>query len=401
MKIIFPYLALFAFISACLGLLSFGASHGGKYLLFVGTYTDVDGKDSGSKGIYSFDFDEASGKLESLGVAAETTSPSFLAAAPGGKFLYAVNETRDYKGEASGGVTAFSIIPKTGKLAEINKVASRGSDPCYIAFDKTGRYVLVANYTGGNVAVFPVSSDGHISEASSVQKDAGAPGPKKDRQESPHAHWIETSAHNRFAYVADLGLDRVLVYKFDASHGTLSRGDFGGTKSSGTNDFFSATLAPATGPRHVAFSSDGKFMYVLGELDSTVTVFTNNKETFRSIQKISALPTGFSGRNDAAEIAIHPSGKFLYTSNRGDDSIAVFVIDRTTGKLTFLQRVPVEGKEPRNFVIDPPGARLLVANENSGNIVQFKIDSGTGKLTSEGEVAKVPAPVSLVFVAVD
>src|SRR5205807_205961 len=202
----------------------------------------------------------------------------------------------------------------------------RGADPCYISFDRTGKYVLVANYTGGTVAVFPVSADGHIREASSVQDDKGTLGPNKERQEHAHAHWIEASARNRFAYVADLGLDRVLIYKFDAAKGALSPGESGAGESTpnGAKDFFSATLAPGTGPRHVAFSSDGNFMYVLGEVDSTVTVLANeSNETFKSIQKISALPAGFSGKNDAAEIVMHPGGKFLYSSNRGDDSIAV------------------------------------------------------------------------------
>ena len=380
----------------------------GKYFLFVGTYTDVDGKDSGSKGIYSYRFDESSGKLSSSGVAAETTNPSFLAAAPGGMFLYAVNEVRDYKGAASGGVTAFGIDRKTGKLAQLDEVASRGSDPCYISFDRSGKYAFVANYTGGDVAVLPLLSDGRVAEASSVFNDTGALGPNKDRQDAPHAHWIEVSARNRFAYVSDLGLDRVLIYKFDSTKGTLSPGESTAAAAeakpgaSGSEDTFSATLAPGTGPRHVAFSASGDFMYVLGELDSTVTVFSNGaKNTFRSIQKISALPPGFSGKNDAAEIAVHPSGKFLYTSNRGDDSIAVFTIDRTTGKLTFTQRVPSGGKTPRNFTIDPQGARLLVANQDSGNIVEFEIDQATGMLKSMGEVAQVPSPVCLVFVALD
>jgi 6-phosphogluconolactonase len=380
----------------------------GKYFLFVGTYTDTDGKDTGSRGIYSYRFDESSGKLTSLGVAAETANPSFLAVAPGERFLYAVNEVHDYKGASSGGVTAFGIDRKTGKLAQLNEVASRGSDPCYISFDRSGKYALVANYTGGNVAVLPLLSDGRVAEASSVLNDTGALGPNKDRQDAPHAHWIEASVRNRFAYVADLGLDRVLIYKFDATKGALTPGESAPTAAkakpgaSGSEDPFSATLAPGTGPRHVAFSAGGDFMCVLGELDSTVTVFANDaKETFRSIQKISALPAGFSGKNDAAEIAIHPSGKFLYTSNRGDDSIAVFSVDHTTGKLTFTQRVPSGGKTPRNFTIDPQGSRLLVANQESGNIVEFRIDQATGMLKSMGEVAQVPSPVCLVFVALD
>jgi 6-phosphogluconolactonase len=405
MKIIFRYLAPFALLLSFASPLSFGGSHGEKYILFVGTYTQENGKDSGSKGIYSYDFDGPSGKVTPLGVAAETTNPSFLAVTTGGKFLYAVNETHDYKGAASGGVTAFRIDRKAGKLTQIDEVASRGSDPCYISFDRAGKYALVANYTGGNVAVFPLMADGRVGEASSVVKDAGTLGPNKERQDTPHAHWIEVSARNQFAYVADLGLDRVLIYKFDATKGVLTPGEpakTASTAASDSKDFFSATLAPGTGPRHIAFSKSGDFMYVLGEMDSTVTVFANEgKETFRSIQKISALPAGFSGKNDAAEIAIHPSGKFLYTSNRGDDSIAVFTIDAASGKLTSTQRVPSGGKTPRNFAIDPQGTHLLVANEESGNIVEFSIDQSSGKLTGVGEIAKVPAPVCLVFMAVD
>lgn len=377
----------------CIATASFARS--ARYLVLVGTYTTMDGKDTGSKGIYGYRFNESSGKLAPLGVAAETVNPSFLVVAPNERFVYAVNELQNYKDEASGGVTAFALDRKTGKLTQLNEVASRGADPCYISFDRTGKYVLVANYTGGTVAAFPISQNGHIEEASSVQEDKGQLGPNKERQEHPHAHFIETSAHNHYAYVSDLGLDRVLIYKFDATKGLLS------SEASGpeNTNFYSATLAPGTGPRHVAFSSDGNFMYVLGEMDATVTVFKNDKETFQSIQKIPSLPDGFSGENTAAEIKIHPSGKFLYTSNRGEDTIVVFAIDQGTGKLTFVQRISTEGKEPRNFAIDPAGSRLLVANQNSGNIVGFKIDSATGRLTSEGEVAKVPAPVCIVFLS--
>jgi 6-phosphogluconolactonase len=373
------------------------------YILYVGTYTGGE-----SKGIYAYGYDAASGKLTPLGLAAETANPSFLTVDAGRKFLYAVNEVHDYKGEASGGVTAFAIGDrKTGKLTELNEVSSHGADPCYIAIDRSGKYVLVANYTGGNVAVLPILSGGRIGEAASVLKDAGALGPNKDRQDAPHAHWIEASARNRFVYVADLGLDRVLIYKLDATKGTLNTGEAATSASMDkaspdAKDFFSATLAPATGPRHIAFSGDGKFMYVLGELDSTVTVFANDaNETFHSLQKISALPAGFSGTNDAAEIAMHPSGKFLYTSNRGDDSIAAFAIDGATGKLTFLQRVPSGGKTPRNFAIDPEGKRLLAANEESGNIVEFNIDAATGQLTPTGEVGETASAVDLMFMAVD
>lgn len=372
----------------------------GHYILYVGTYTSGE-----SKGIYEYGYDAASGKLTSLGLAAATVNPSFLAVDRGYRFLYAVNEIPEYNGAASGGVTAFAIDRKTGKLAQLNEVASRGADPCYISFDKTGKFAFVANYTGGNVAAFPILPDGHLGDASSVMKDAGALGPNRERQEAPHAHWVEASARNRFAYVSDLGLDRVLIYKFDATKGALNLGNVAPVEKAGSSnakDFFSATLDPGTGPRHVAFSANGNSMYVLGELDSTVTVFANDaKETFRSVQKISALPAGFAGQNTAAEIVVHPSGKFLYTSNRGDDSIVVFAIDHANGKLTFIQRVPSGGNEPRNFALDPAGSRLFAANQTSGNIVEFTINQATGELTPTGEIAKVPSPVCLVFVLVD
>ena len=389
----FPLLILL--LSLC------GASHAKDskhYVLYVGTYTNGD-----SKGIYAYNYDATTGAVQSLGLAAETQNPSFLAADAKGEHLFAVNETQKYQGESSGGVTSFTIDRKTGKLSQPNEVASHGADPCYISLDRSGKYLLVANYTAGNVAVIPILPDGHLGEASSVQKDTGALGPNKERQEGSHAHFIQASARNRFAYVADLGLDRVLIYRFDAEKGVLSPGgSAGGAGAAGGKDFFSATLAPGTGPRHVAFSADGRFMYVLGELDATVTVFANDaKGTYRSIQKISSLPATFSGENTAAEIAIHPSGEFLYTSNRGDDSIAEFSIDQSSGKVTLLGNVSTLGKAPRHFAIDPTGTRLLVANQDTGNIVEYEIDAATGKLSKPREIGKVPSAVCLLFVAAE
>jgi len=358
------------------------------YILYVGTYTTGE-----SKGIYAYRYDAETGKLQSLGLAAATENPSFLAVDAKNEHLYAVNETGNFKG-TSGGVTAFSIDRKTAKLSQLNEVASGGADPCYISLDRSGKYLLVANYTGGTVAVLPILADGRLGEATSVVADEGTLGPNKERQEKPHAHWIQATAHNRFVYVSDLGLDRILIYKFDAAKGTLSRAESTGA----AKDFFSAKLAPGTGPRHVAFSADGKFMYVLGEMDATVTVFSNDdNETYRSVQKIASLPANFSGENTAAEIAIHPNGKFLYTSNRGADSLAEFSIDQQSGKLTLVAQMPTFGKEPRHFAIDPTGKRLLAANQNSNTIVEYAIDESTGKLSKIGDEVSVPAPVCLVF----
>jgi len=364
-----------------------------QYILYVGTYTT-----GNSKGIYAYRYNSESGELQPLGLAAATENPSFLASDKANEHLFAVNETTKYQGQSSGGVTAFSLDRKTGKLTQLNQVASRGADPCYVSLDRSGKYLLVANYTGGTVSVLPVLADGRLGEAVSVEKDRGTLGPNKERQDSPHAHWIEASARNRFVYVADLGLDQVLIYKFDGEKGQLSRDQSRSSKNKAATDFFSATLAPGTGPRHIAFSSDGKFMYVLGEMNATVTVFANDNETYHSIQQISSLPADFSGENTAAEIAMHPSGKFLYTSNRGADSIAEFSVDPASGKLTLLGDISTFGKTPRHFAIDPTGTRLLVANEDTGNIVEYSIDSATEKLTRVGKMVSVPSPVCLIFV---
>src|ERR1700722_10465926 len=231
------------------------------YLLFAGTYTDKD-----SKGIYAYRFNASSGELMPLGVAAETANPSFFAIDASHRFLYAVNELQTYHGAHTGAVSAFAIDRQTGKLSLLNQVASQGADPCHISFDKSGKYVLVANYTGGTVAVFPIRPDGSLAESSSFVHDTGTLGPNKERQDAPHSHWIEPSVDNRFVYVSDLGLDRVLTYTFDAAKGALAKSEV------------AATLSPGSGPRHVAFSRDNSFLYVVSELDSTVTAFKNDEK---------------------------------------------------------------------------------------------------------------------------
>src|SRR5438552_14558673 len=359
-----------------------------KYLVLVGTYTTK----TESKGIYAYEFDADTGKLTPKGVAAETPDPSWVAVHPGGKYLYAANEA----GKAST-VSAFAVDVESGKLTLLNQMPSLGEDPCYLSFDKTGKYVLVANYSSGTIAVFPILADGRLGEHTALAKDQGPTGPNKERQEAPHAHWIEAAAHNQFVYVADLGLDRVLIFKFDATSGSLTPAAPLTAKAPPLNPL-SATLNPGAGPRHAAFAPDGKFMYVLGELQSAVTVFANDAEgAYRAVQQISTLPKGFAGRNDAAEIAVHPNGKFLYASNRGHESIAIFAIDAKNGTLTFVAHVLTGGKEPRNFAIDPSGQYLLAENQLSNNVVVFKIDRATGGLTPTGQVVEVPSPVDLAF----
>ena len=362
------------------------AKTAGKYLVYVGTYTEEGSK---SKGIYAYRYDAGSGEITALGLAAETTNPSFVAPHPNGKYLYAVNEVGNYKGPNSGGVSAFAIDQATGKLTFLNEVASRGADPCYITVDKTGKYVLVANYTGGSVAVFPVLADGKLGEASSFVQHTGK-GPDPKRQEGPHAHSIDLSPDNRFAMVDDLGLDELLVYKFDSAKGALT-----------PNDPPFAKVDPGSGPRHFVLRPDGKFAYVVSEMGHTVTVFSNDASAgkLQPIQTITTLPQDFTGRNDDAEIRVHPSGRFLYASNRGDESIAVYAIDKTKGTLTQAGIIHTGGKEPRNFEIDPTGRLLFAANQKSDNIVVFRIDQKTGLFTPTRKVLEVGAPVCVKFVA--
>jgi len=363
---------------------SLAPAQDGKYLLYVGTYTQ---EKSSSKGIYAYRYDGATHELTPLGLAAETTNPSWVAIHPNGRFLYAVNEIQNYKGPNSGGVSAFSIDRSSGKLTFLNQVSSRGADPCYITVDVSGKYVLVANYTGGSIASFPISTDGKLGEATAfVQHTGHSINPK--RQEAAHAHSIDLSPDERFAFVDDLGLDQLLTYKFDKGKGSLK-----------PNNPPFAKLDAGAGPRHFALHPSGQYAYVVSELASTVTAFSfaSKAGTFNRIQTISALPEDFKGENDDAEIEVHPSGKFLYASNRGHDSIAVFSIDPAKGTLTAVEHTSTQGKTPRNFAIDPTGALLFAENQESDNIVVFRIDQNTGKLTATGKTLEVGQPVCIKF----
>jgi 6-phosphogluconolactonase len=357
-----------------------------SYLVYVGTYTGPT-----SRGIYAFRFDVATGQSTSLGLVAETPNPSFLAIAPGGRFLYAANEVSDYQGEKSGAVSAYAIDGKSGKLTFLNQVPSGGAGPCHVTLDKTGKYVLVANYDTGSVAVFPVLKDGKLGEASSVVQHSGH-GADPKRQKGPHAHEIELSSDNRFAIAADLGLDELLVYKFDAAKGTLT-----------ANDPPFGKVDPGAGPRHFAFHPGSRFVYVTNEMTSTATGFSYNaaRGTLSKLKSVSTLPEGFKGNNDTAELEMHPDGGFFYVSNRGHDSIALFAIHPATGAHKFVETVSTGGKTPRNFAIDPTGTYLFAANQESDNIVIFKIDQKTGHLTPTGQVLAAPSPVCVSFVAIE
>lgn len=351
--------------------------------VFVGTYT---GKNS--KGIYRCEFDPATGKLGEAELAAETTSPSFLAVSPDRTRLFCVGEISDFRGKKAGGVSSFALDAKTGKLTAINQQSSVGAGPCHIVCDKEGKNVLVANYSGGSAAVLPVAADGKLGEATGFVQHKGS-SVDKGRQEAPHAHSINLDAANKFAVVADLGLDKVLVYKFDAATGKLE-----------PNTPAAIDLAPGNGPRHFAFHPNGKFAYVNNEMTSTLTTLTWDAAAgkFGKLNTLSTLPAPHKG-NSTAETVVHPNGKFVYTSNRGHNSIAVFAVDESTGEIKAIGHQGAGVKTPRNFNIDPSGKWMIIANQDGDSLIVYAIDPATGKLTpTEGKV-EVGAPVCVKFVA--
>ncbi|HXH48788.1 MAG TPA: lactonase family protein [Terriglobia bacterium] len=357
---------------------------GGKeFLLYVGSYNTAKGK-----GIHAFRFDAVAGRLTSIGLATEAVNPTFVTASADGRFLYATKEVALHQGKKSGSVKAFGINRRTGKLRFLNEVASGGTIPCYVALDKTDRYALVANYGSGSVTVIEARRDGRLGKVTAFDQYAGC-GVNPQRQECPHAHSINVSPDNRFAISADLGLDKVLVYRFDQKTGALA-----------PNNPAYASVNAGSGPRHIAFARNGRFVYVIGEMKSNITTFAYDarRGTLRKLQTISTLPKGYKGQSDCAEVAVSPTGKFVYGSNRGHDSIAVFAADPKKGTLTPVERVPSGGKTPRHFAIDPTGSYLLVANQESNCVAVFAVDRKTGRLTPTCEKANVSSPACVRFV---
>ncbi len=351
--------------------------------VYIGTYTGAK-----SKGIYLLELNTADGSLVNKGLAAEVASPSFLAVHPSQKLLYSVNEVETTGGKKAGGVTAFSIDAKTGMLTRLNDQLSGGGGPCHLVVDKAGKNVLVANYGGGSSGVLPIYPDGKLGEMSGFQQHTGS-SVKPDRQKEPHAHSINLDPANKFAFVADLGLDKVLVFRFDGAKGTINE-----------NDPPAAKVAPGAGPRHFAFHPTGKYAYVINELDSTVTAFSYDATVgvLKEIQTITSLPKDFTGTNYPADVQVHASGKFVYGSNRGHNSIAVFAVDQATGKLTAVQHQAEGIKNPRNFGIDPSGQWMLVGNQDTDNVCVFRIDQKSGELKVTGIKVDVPSPVCIKFV---
>lgn len=355
-----------------------------KLRVYVGTYTGPK-----SRGIYLMELDTATGALTPKGVAAETPSPSFLAIHPNGKYLYAANEVGRFEGKPTGSVSAFAIDPKTGMLDPLNQKTSGGADPCYVAVDPTGRVVLAANYSGGSVEALPIGPDGKLGDPSALEQHVGS-SVDKSRQSGPHAHSVDLDASGKIAVSADLGLDKLLVDRLDPAKGTLAPVEP------------SVEVAPGSGPRHFTFHPDGKHGYAINEMASTVTVYNYDpaRATLAPTQTISSRATGGQKGNSTAEILVHPSGKFVYGSNRGDDNLAIYSVDPASGKLTLVGHQSTFGKTPRNFGIDPSGRFLIAANQDSGTVVVFRVDPATGKLDRVGDPVPVPSPVCVKFLAV-
>jgi 6-phosphogluconolactonase len=356
---------------------------GGKYLVYVGTYTD-----KGSKGIYAYRFDSSNGEIEPIGLAAAADQPSYLAADPSHKFLYAVNEVNSYQGNPTGTVSAFSIDQKTGMLAPLNQLPSRGSRPAHIAVDHTGKYVMVANYLGGSVAVFPIQPNGQLGDATSFVQHRGS-SVNKTRQTGPHAHEVVFSPDNRFALVPDLGLDELLAYPFDAAKGLL-----------GDTPIINQTT-PGFGPRHMVFSPNGQFIYLLSELSSTISVIGYDPQSgHMSSREVVRIAPREAEQKSGAEVQIDPSGKFLYASNRGTNLLVVYSIAADTGYLTTYETITLPAKTPRQFTLDPSGRWLWDANQDSDDILLYNIDAATGGLTPSGLTLKVASPTCVTFVPI-
>jgi 6-phosphogluconolactonase len=340
-----------------------------------------------AEGIYTYSLDPSNGRLTQTSVAAGVKNPSFLAVSRDQRFLYAVNEDKVGDGTTGGGVSAFAIDRATGGLTFLNDQPSHGGDPCHIAVDATGSYVVAVNHENGTVACYPVQSDGSLGPASDVVQHYGSSVDPRN-QAGPHAHSVNFDPTNRFALVCDKGIDKVMVYRLDRSTGKLV-----------PNDPPFAVERPGSAPRHLAFHPSRPYVFVINEIARTMTTFAFDERTgaLRETQTLSTVPADWSGGGSTADVHVHPNGKFVYGSNRGHDSIAIFAFDESTEKLTALGHQSTLGKVPRNFNLTPDGSLLLAANQNSSTIAAFHVDAATGGLTPTGVVNDVPTPVCIVF----
>lgn len=352
-----------------------------RRLTLVGTYTG-----SKSRGIYAFWLETDTGRMEPLGLMAEAQNPSYLALHPAEDVLYAVSELSTSGGEDGGRLLAFRLDKKSGRLEFLGEQPTGGGSPCHLSVDGRGRFLFVSNYSGGSIAVFPLRDDGSPDPMVQLIRHSGS-GPNHARQEKPHPHSVWVDARDRFLFAPDLGIDRVVIYRLDHEQGLLV-------------DHASATMAAGAGPRHLAFHPSGRFAYVINELDSTIAAMMCDAEqgNLTPLHTLSTLPDGFTGDNGCAHVAVHPSGRFLYGSNRGHDSIAMYAIDEATGRLTFLGCEPTGGKTPRHFTLDPSGGLLLAANQETDTVIAFFIDPATGRLRPAGHKIELPTPVCVLIV---
>ena len=362
-------------------------------LVFIGTYTEpilfgtgkvLEGK---GEGIYVYSLDVTSGALELCSLAEGGPNPSYLAYDPSQRFLYAVNELKEFEGASSGAVSAFSIGPESGHLTFLNRKPSLGTDPCHLTVDRTGRFVLVANFRSGSVCILPIREDGSLGDATDVIQHEGS-STDPVRQSGPHAHAVTIDETGRFVFVPDLGIDKLMVYTFDANRGKLT-----------PNAVPWVELTAGAGPRQLVMHPGGGYAYLINELDSTMTAFRydRDKGSLREIQTLSTLPEDFSGESNCAEVQISPSGKFLYGSNRGHDSIVTYAIDQADGLLTCVGHQSTQGKTPRHFAVSPSGEFLLAANQDTDNVVTFRLDRASGELVATGHTVNVPTPVCVKF----
>lgn len=366
----------------------------GQGLVFVGTYSEpilfgtgqvLQGK---GKGIYPFRLDPSSGALTALAVTEGVRNASYLAFDPTRRFLYCVNEFKEFEGKASGAVSAFRIDGESGRLSLINMKASHGTHPCHLMVDRTGKNVLAANFASGSVCVLPIDPDGSLREASDVIQHTGSSVDPR-RQAGPHAHAVEIDAANRYVFVPELGADKVMIYEFDAERGKLT--------PNGNQPFVS--VEPGAGPRQLVMHPNGRFAYLINELNSTMTAYGYDPEkgTLTSLQTLPTRPRDFSGHSSCAEVQITPSGRFLYGSNRGHDSLVIYGVDPVRGTLMTVAHESTRGRIPRNFEVSPTGEFLAVANQDSDTIVMFRIDQATGRLIPTGHTVAAGTPVCVRF----
>ena len=349
-------------------------------LVYIGTYTH-----GASEGVYACRFDPARGTFDDLRVAARLRNPTFMAADPAQRHLYVGHDGAD---GPDGMISAYAIDATTGALSPLGTLPTHGRSPCHVSVDATGRCAVVANYHGeggpGSVAVFRIERGGGLAEAAVLRHEGSSL--HLERQSCPHPHSANMDPTNRCVLVPDLGLDQVVVYRMDAARAALTRPS-------------AVQVEAGSGPRHLAFHPSGRWAYVLNELGNTIMSFAWDAAAgeLRHLQTLPTLPAGFTGRSACADVHVHPSGRFVYGSNRGHDSIAIFAADPATGRLTPLGQEPTGGRNPRNFAIDPSGAYLLAANQDTDNIVTFRIDAGAGRLLPTGQVTQAPAPVCILM----